>query len=56
MTCAKEEVVLHGGSFILFFYPSQNERSQPGNRKILKILLVSSFCICFLLKEGVAKQ
>lgn len=63
MTCAKEEVVLHGGSFISFFYSSQNEklrpvlyseRSQPGNRKVLKILLAFSFCICFLL-EGVSR-
>lgn len=64
MTCAKEEVVLHGGSFISFFYSSQNEklspvlyseRSQPGNRKVLKILLAFSFYICFLLKEGVSR-
>lgn len=61
MTCAKEEVVLHGGSFISFFYSSQNEklspvlyseRRQPGNRKVLKILLACSFLHLFLIEGG----
>lgn len=50
------------------FYSSQNkrlspggqvrlhfERSQPGNRKVIKVLLASSLSICFLLKEGLSR-